>query len=197
MATTGITLKFSEGVIAINSSSESNKKAPAPTVVLCTYPVPIDSWQKDQKVGSEQRLLNGPGEYEKDGLYIRGIGTETLLQGEKMQTTSWCVDAEGIRVLIMGDVSDRKDIQQALSDVGDIDVLIAFCIKTEDKRLDAVAITAISAATQTRRIMPVGNDEVLKSKIAKELGNTEESVGKYVLKRKDLQEDQSKVILFV
>lgn len=197
-AIAGVALKFSENVIVVNSSGK-NGRVLRSTTVLCTYPAPVKGWLKDRdtEADAEQLICCGPGEYERNGLYIRGVGTETILQKKKIQTTTWCVDAEGVRVLVMGDVDDQKVLLQAVSDFGDVDVLISFCVKTGDARLDAVAVASIGAATQAQRIVPVGDDEALKSKIAKELGDTEESVGKYVLKKKDLLEGNLKVILFV
>ena len=113
------------------------------------------------------------------------------------RTTTWCIDAEGIRVLVLGDTTEQKETLQAIASITDIDVLISFCITTKDKRLDATGIAAITAATQAQRIVPVGDNEMLKKKITKEIGGTEEVVGKYVLKKKELLEGKAKVILFV
>ena len=113
-----------------------------------------------------------------------------------MQTTTWCIDAEGIRVVVLGDVVGQADIKQTTADVGDIDVLIAFCATTKDKRIDAVGIANVAAATQAQRIIPIGDNETLKKRLAKELGDTEEVSGKYVLKKKELLEGKAKGILF-
>lgn len=194
-AATSIALKFSDNSIAVNPPKKIGK-ASLSTVILRTYPVSLDGWESIE-AGEEQQMFYGPGEYEKNKVHIRGVGTETVLWEKKMQTTSWCVDAEGIRVLVMGDVHDQKDILRAISDLGDIDVLIPFCMKTKDKRLDAVAIAGVAATTQAQRIIPIGDDDTLKNKIGKELGDdTEDSVGKYVLKKKDLLEGRAKVVLF-
>ena len=193
---TGVTLKFSEAVVTVNSSGK-NGGTPKSTAVLCTYPVPVEGWLRDTDTNSGQHVFYGPGEYEKDNLYIRGADTETVLRKKKRRTTTWCVDAEGIRVLVLGDVNDQKDLLRAIADFGDVDVLISFCLKTEDMRLDAVEVAGISASTQAQRIVPIGDDEVLKDRIAKELGNTEEAIGKYVLRKKDFLEGALKVVLFV
>lgn len=195
-ATTGITLKFSEGTIAINPPKKG--RAPTPDVILYTYPVPADGWYEDVTAAEEQTVFTGPGEYEKNKLYIRGIGTKTALQGKELQTTSWFVDADGIRTLVLGDVNDRNETQKAVSELGDIDTLISFFQSgSKEKRLDAIAVTAIGAALQAKRIIPLGDDQAVKKRVAKELGTTEEVAGKYVLKKKDLLENVTKAVLFV
>ncbi|MCY4577138.1 MAG: hypothetical protein OXB96_01735 [Candidatus Kaiserbacteria bacterium] len=195
-ATTGVALKFSEGIVAVNPPEKS--KGPSPTIILSTYPVPVGGWMSTHKTDSgEQCLFQNAGEYEKEGIYIRGFGGETEIQGVQVQTTAWCIDAEGIRVFILGDSMEQKDITQAMSDAGDIDVLIPFCVTTKDKRIDAVGIASVAAATQAQRIVPIGDNEALKKKLAKELGDAEEITGKYVLKKKELLEAKAKVILFL
>ena len=194
-AAAGTVLKFSDAVIAINASAKK-KAISAFAVLLCTYPIPVPGWLDSIEAGEGQQVFCGPGEYEKDGLYIRGIGTETLLQGKEMQTTSWYVDADGVRILILGDVDNQKVLLQAITDLGAIDVLLSFCVKGKDTRLNAVAIAAIGAATEAQRILLVGDDAALKGRVVKELGDVEEVVGKYALKKKDLLDGKSKVVLF-
>ena len=193
---TGVALKFSEAVITVNSSGKGRGTLRS-TAVLCTYPVPVEGWLKDTDLNGDQHVFYGSGEYEKDSLYIRSVDTETVLRKKKRRTTTWCVDAEGIRILVLGDVNDQKDLLRAIADFGDVDVLISFCLKTEDARLNAAAVAGISASIQAQRIVPIGDDEVFKGRVAKELGNTEEVTGKYVLRKKDLLEGALKVILFV
>lgn len=194
-ATTGVALKFSEGVVAVNPPEKS--RGPTPNVILSTYPVPVGDWTHAvQTDNEEQCLFQNAGEYEKENIYIRGFGTETVVQDMPVQTTTWCIDAEGIRVLVLGDVVGQKEATQAMSDVGDIDVLVAFSLTTKDKRIDAVGIAGIAAATQAQRIVPVGNNETLKKRLAKEMGDSEEVSGKYTLKKKELLEGKAKVILF-
>ena len=194
-ATTGIALKFSEGVVAINPPEKS--KGVPPAIILSTYPVPVGDWAHVLKADSrEQRLFQNAGEYEKENIYIKGFGTETIVQGVRVQTTTWCIDAEGIRVLVLGDVVGQKEVAQTISEIGDIDMLVAFSPATEDKRIDAISIAGIAATTQAQRIVPIGNNEALKKKLAKEMGDSEEVAGKYTLKKKELLEGKTKVILF-
>ena len=195
-AATGVALKFSENSIAVNPPEKRKGGGVPPAVLLTTYPVPVGGWMNAFETDEGQHLFCGAGEYEKEHVYIRGFGTETTLQGMRVQTTSWCIDAEGVRVVLLGDVEGQKEVLQAISDVGDIDVLIPFCVVTKDKRLDAAGIAGIAASMQAKRIVPIGDDDALKKKITKEIGDTDTVVGKYVLKKKELLEGKTRVILF-
>ena len=194
-ATTGVALKFSEGVVAINPPEKS--KGMLPNVVLSTHPVPVGDWTHQTEADNrEQCLFQNAGEYEKENIYIKGFGTETTVQSVSVQTTTWCIDAEGIRVLVLGDVVGQKEAVHAVSDVSDIDVLITFSLVTKDKRIDAVGIMGLAATLQAQRIIPIGNNETLKKKLAKEMGDSENITGKYTLKKKELLEGKTKIILF-
>ena len=193
-AATSVALKFTEGVVAVNPTQKN--KGPVPTILLATYPVPVGGWMDVYETSEEQCLFQNAGEYEKENIYIQGFGVETTLQEMRVQTTTWCIDAEGIRVLVLGDVAGQKDITQAITNIADIDVLIPFCVTTKDKRLDATSIAAIAATTQAQRIVPIGDNEPLKKKIAKEMGDSENTDGKCVLKKKELLEGKAKVILY-
>ena len=198
--TGGVGLKFSEdSVVAINAPFDRKGGMLSPGVMLCTYPVVVDGWCEFDKVAGETVVLTGPGEYEKSGMYIQGVGSAVVLQGKEMQTTSWFVDADGVRVLVLGDVHDKSIVQKSISEFGNVDVLIPFCRANSDGgQLNAVEIVAVAAELQVQRIVPIGDAMVLKKKIAKELGDSEELIGgKYVLKKRELLEGTAKVVLFV
>ena len=193
-ATTGVALKFSEGVVAVNPPEKGRGLPPA--IILTTYPVPVGDWTHGADANNEEQcLFQNAGEYEKENIYMRGFGIETVVQGMPVQTTTWCIDAEGVRVLVLGDIIGQKEIAQIVSDVGDVDMLVAFAPTTRDKRIDATGIAGIVATTQAQRIVPIGDNEALKKKLAKEMGDSEEVSGKYTLKKKDLLEGRAKVIL--
>ena len=198
--TGGVGLKFSEeSVVAINAPFDKKGGVLSSGVMLCTYPVSIDGWCESDKVTEGVAVFTGPGEYEKTGMYIQGVGSEVVFQGREMQTTSWLVDADGVRVFIPGDINNKSTMQKSVSEFGSVDVLIPFCrADSEGKRLSAVEIVAIAAELQVQRIVPIGDDVALKKKIAKEFGDSEELTGgKYVLKKKELLEGVAKVVLFV
>ena len=125
-AITGIILKFSEGSVALNSTQKSGS-AVSPEVVLRTYPGDVDGWfEEGAGVKNDQRVFSGPGEYERSGLCVRGVGTETVFGSRSLQTTSWFIDSEGVRCFVLGDVSDKSSAQKVISDEGDVDVFCLF-----------------------------------------------------------------------
>ena len=195
---TGTALKFSEGVVAVNfpESPAGNRKVPVPDVILTTYSVPVKDWETVFTAQEEgQKVFSGAGEFEKNGLFARGYSSSTMVQGNELQTTSWCIEGDGVRVSVLGDLDEKKDAQHVASEVGDADVLILLCNSTKDRRLDAASIAGVAASLQVRLTVLIGTDEDLKKKIAKELGGADEVTGQCAVKKKDLLEGQSRVVV--
>ena len=190
-----LSLKFSEGIVAVNPG-DKERKVLTPTVIVHTYPVPVPGWPSIYTPNGEQRVFTGAGEYEKSGLLIQGYSTETKEDGKPIQTTSWCISGENLRVVILGTLAERSDAKHLLASIGYADILIPLCVTTKEKRLDNEAVAGIAASLHAQRIIPVGNDESLKNGIAKEMGTAEEISEKYSCKKKDFSDLQTKVILF-
>lgn len=194
IAENGIALKFTRGIVAINPPEKGGKTL-TPAVILNTYAVPVPGWSVLFKEKEGQKVFLGGGEYEKDGIYIHGFSSETTSGKKTLQTTTWHVQNDDIRILILGDIAEKKDLQQVLTEVSDIDILVIFCPETKEKRLSPDAVVSMTASLQTRRMILIGANKDLKKKIRKEVGNSEEATGKYTIKKKDLLETTTKVIL--
>ena len=186
-ADTGTTLKFSDGVIAVNPP-EKGKKSLTPTVIVYTYPVPVGHWSGPFVPEEGQKIFTGAGEYEKDNLLIRGYGAKTEVRKNAIQTTSWYIKGDDIRVFVLGDVRAKKDVQPTVSEIDEVDVLIFICVDTNETRLSAADVVSIAASLQAKKVVLIGNDERMKKSITKEVGEEESAAGKYVLKKKDLAE---------
>jgi len=187
-----IGLKFSEGVVVVNPQGKG-KKSLNPSVMLTTYSTPIAGCSFETKLEEGQKIFTGAGEYEKDNLIIQGYSFGIEVNGSNVLTNSWNVKGEGINVSILGDVSEKKEIQSFIADTAVSDVLIVF--SNEKSKLDASKLTSIAASLQVRYIVPIGKGGKLIENIAKEVGNSEEVTGKFVFKKKDLQEGKVKAVI--
>lgn len=198
MATpTSAVLRFSDAVVTVNMPATAGRKKIGDSlcVALFTYPSAVDGWSDPFALDTDACVFYGAGEYERGGVCVRGVGMESALQETPMQTTSWLIDADGIRVFVMGDVRGEQSAVQSVSAVGDVDVFVVFCVAGEKGRLSATLIASAVAAMQAQRVIPLGDDVVLRKKIAKEIGSVEDVVGKHVLKRKNLLDGVPKAIL--
>ena len=191
---TGVTVRCAEGVVGINPI-EKIKKALVPNVILHTYAVPVAGWSETFEAEEGQKVFLGAGEYEKNTLHIQGFSAETETLGQTVQTTTWYLEGDGVKVLVLGDNKNKEDLKNTVADVGVADILVPLCPETKEKRISAADIVSIAAALEAKRIIPIGDNESMKKKIAKEAGDMEEVTGKYTIKKRDLGEDRVKVII--
>ena len=79
-----------------------------------------------EALGGEPFLVAGPGEYEVKGVPIRGIETfhDRAAGKERGLNTIYRFEVEGITVLHLGDFGEERLREEALEEVGDVDVLL-------------------------------------------------------------------------
>ncbi len=192
---TGITLKFSTGTVAVNPPAK--KKLPLSAVILNTYSVPVAGWSGVFTAEDGQKVFTGAGEYEKDALILQGVSSGTVTVDNDLQTTSWLVVGDDIRIAVLGDVDGREDTNQIAAQFIAADVLVCFCNTTGEKRLAAVDIAGAVSALGVRRIVLIGDNRKLQKDIGGEIGNAEEVVGKCTIKKKDIADETVSVITVV
>ena len=148
-------------------------------------------------------IIDGPGEYEKKGVYVRGIFSyHDKEQGkERGPNTMYVVRAEDITVCHMGDFGQASFEKNQLDDIGDIDILM---IPVGGKyTLDYKEAVQIIGQIEPKIIIPMHYKvKDLKvdidgpEKFIKELGLTPEKVDKYKIAKKNLPAEEMKLILF-
>ena len=192
VAAHGVVLKFSGAVVAVNPPV-GMKKALTPSIILNTYPVPVSGRTAVYTAGEGQRVFSGSGEYEKDGVAVRGFCSAAVHGKKELRTTSWYVRGDDLPVLVLGDVSGKKDLQELFSEIPDVAVLVVPCFGGDT--LSAAAVADIAVSLRAKRVVLVGSDDAAKKKIAKEVGSIEEVKGKYVLKKKGLLDAAVRTVL--
>lgn len=73
-------------------------------------------------------FIEGPGEYDVNGVYIEGIevsqnGTQSKTGGPK-KTTLYCIDAEDMRLCHLGMMGKKELTSQQLEQIGNVDILM-------------------------------------------------------------------------
>lgn len=74
----------------------------------------------------EAMIIDGPGEYEKQGIYIRGVlSYHDKVEGrERGLNTMYVVTAEDITICHMGDFGQATFEKDQIDNIGDIDILM-------------------------------------------------------------------------
>lgn len=151
--------------------------------------------------GKEPFVINGPGEYEKNGVTIQGFLTKSeyaLPKGEnKAMNTVYAVNLEGMTLVHLGAMSDPMLSQEAREAIDEIDVL--FVPIGGDGVLDVAAAAKLAVTLEPRIIVPMhwsgmGEAKALEHYL-KEEGGEAQKVDKLTLKKKDTTEKNGAIIV--
>lgn len=148
-------------------------------------------------------LIDGPGEYERKGIFVEGIPSfhDDKEGKERGRNTIYTIEAEEMRICHLGDFGEKELSAEQLEKIGDIDVLMVpvggvFTI-------DAKGASKVISQIEPRIIIPmhylipklkIKLDDV--DKFLKEMGRkavTPEP--KLLVKRKDLPEEETKIVV--
>ena len=151
--------------------------------------------------GKEPFVINGPGEYEKEGIAIQGFLTKSEYSLPKGQlnavNTIYSVALEGMTLVHLGALSDTSLPPEAKEAIDEIDVL--FIPVGGDGVLDAAQASKLATFLEPKIIIPMhwngmGEPKSLET-FLKEEGGEEERVEKLTIKKKDIAEKDGAIIV--
>lgn len=151
----------------------------------------------------EAFIIDGSGEYEKQGISIRGIKSfHDKSEGkERGPNIVYVIKGEGVTVCHMGDFGQEKISDVQLEDIGDVDILMLPVGGTYT--IDYKEAASIVSQIEPKIIIPMHyKTKDLKLEIAgpekflKEIGLTPEKVDKFKIVKKNLPVEEMKLIMF-
>lgn len=127
-------------------------------------------------------IIAGAGEYEISGVRVRGInlGKET---GSQNLRTVYSAELEGIRLAFLGELGGES-VGEVLDKLGGVDVLFLSPSRGGTKQ-----VATLIKQIDPKIIIPVGNASA--KLLAEELGQKVKTEEKLVIKKKDLDKEQS------
>jgi len=71
-------------------------------------------------------VIQGPGEYEAKDIFVKGFFANHREEDEKdlSRITIYIIEAEGIKICHLGDISQKELLSEQLEKVGDVDILM-------------------------------------------------------------------------
>jgi L-ascorbate metabolism protein UlaG (beta-lactamase superfamily) len=152
--------------------------------------------------GKEPFVIEGPGEYEKDGVTVQGFLSESsypLIKNTKTEAvnTLYSVKLEGMTIVHLGALSQTTLPLEAREGIEEIDVL--FVPVGGEGVLSPAEASKIATFLEPKIIIPMhwsgmGEKEALETFI-KEHGGEHEKVDKATLKKKDVSEKNGSIIV--
>lgn len=147
-------------------------------------------------ISGEPFLMDTPGEYDVKGITVTGI---PLKQGEKFISV-FLIESEDLRILNLTHIHDFNMQESEIEDLGEIDILI----------LPVGGNTVLSASGAAKVVNEIEPKIIIPShykipglildldpldKFIKEMGGKKEDMDKLTLRRKDLPEEGTRVVV--
>jgi len=153
--------------------------------------------------GEGSFIINSPGEYEKHGVYLRGIPSFHDNKGgtERGLNSIFVIKAEDVAICHMGDFGEDKLSDSQVSEIGNIDILmIPVGGKYTIGYKEAVAVIGQIGPKivipMHYKVKDLKLDIEGPDKFVKESGITPEKVDKFKIAKKSLPVEEVKLILF-
>ncbi len=156
--------------------------------------------------GKEPFVISGPGEYEYKNILIRGylsqsaygVSAQSDTQEKKFAVnTIYSVEFDGMTIVHLGAICDKELPHEMREAVNDIDVL--FIPITGNGVLDANYAHTLATSLEPHVIIPLhksgtGNEDAL-AHFLKEESSTAKQMEKVTLKKKEILEENSAIIV--
>lgn len=138
--------------------------------------------------------VSGPGDYEVRDVYIKGVLSETNLDGKKYINTIYSVIIENISICFLGAISDEKLSANAREQIAQPDIL--FVPIGNNDLLDPAKAYKLATTFEPKIIIPMDYDDKMLKLFLKEAGqDNAEYMDKLVIKAKDLAGKENKIIV--
>lgn len=186
-------------VVAFNPiSREIDPKATRFGADLCLVSLNSPSFNGCDSVtfgNKEPFIINGPGEYEIDGIFVYGYPSEGT---DGQVNTIFATEIDGIRICHLGALANPTLDPKTLEDIGVVDIL--FIPIAGGPVLSPKDAAKLATSLEPKVVVPLmiegkGGEEALKT-FNKEIGGSAESrVDKLTVKRKDIEGKEDEVII--
>jgi L-ascorbate metabolism protein UlaG (beta-lactamase superfamily) len=194
-------VQFGDIVLAYNPVSKDSKIKSVTygsDVVLSSLNHPDFNGVENASRGEKSPfIINGPGEYEVKGVFVKGYISPSTYGGAMKINTIYTVSLEGINLCFLGALSSPELKDEVIEAMDEIDIL--FMPIGGEGVLDAASAYKLSVQLEPKIIIPmhygsVGDKNALKT-FLKESGEDVASVDKLTIKKKDLEGKEGDVVV--
>ncbi len=194
-------VQFGDTILAFNPISKDSLLKPSKfgaDIVLSSLNHPDMNGVEQVTFGDKKPfVVNGPGEYEVGGVFIKGFQSESGYDNEKGINTIFSVTLEGMNICFLGAISQTELPKEADEMIDGVDVL--FVPIGGNGVLEAAKAYKLAVEIGPKIIIPIhygdlGNKDALKL-FTKEAGENPAPVSKLTLRKKDLEGKEAEVII--
>lgn len=183
-----------------DSAKKNNLKIPkfGADITLVTINHPdYNGVENTMNSGKEPFIISGPGDYEIDGFFIKGLMSEVELQGKKYINTIYMITIDSINVCFFGALGPNELSRATREEIESADVV--FVPIGNNGLKDAVGAHKFALSLEPKIIIPMDYGPEMEmdslNTFLKASGEGTETVEKLTLKRKDLEKREADTIV--
>ena len=194
-------VQFGDITLAFNPISKESKLKPSrfgADIVLSSTQHP-DFNGVDQVTHGEKKpfIISGPGEYEIDGVFIKGLPSESKYGDKTLINTIYTVSLENMNICFLGAIDATELKAETVEALDVIDVL--FVPIGGEGVLEPSKAYKFAVSLEPKIIIPmhygdIGTKDALKI-FLKEAGENPKAEPKLTLKKKDLEGKEGDIVL--
>lgn len=196
-----VKVQFGDTTLAFNPISKDSSLKPAKfgaDIALVSLNHPDMNGVDQVSFGDKKAfLVNGPGEYEVKGVFVKGHASESGYDGEKRINTIYTVELEGMTICFLGALNQVELPKEADEAIDNVDIL--FVPIGGEGVLTAAQAYKLGVSMGPKIMIPIhygdmGGKDSLKA-FLKEAGESPKAETKLTLKKKDLEGKEADVVL--
>jgi len=197
-----IKVSFSDTTLAFNPISKKSKIAPtrfgADIAFVSLNSPDFNGIEEVTRTAKEPFVVQGPGEYEIQGVFVKGVASESQYDPSATINTIYSVRLEGMNIVFLGALSNKKPDMSILEDMDGVDVL--FVPIGNEGVLSASDAHSLAVSLEAKVIIPIHYDGIgeagaLKTFLKESGAEDAKPVEKLTLKKKDLETKSGEVVV--
>ncbi len=193
-------IQFGDTTIAVNPISKDSKKfSPvrfgAGLCLISTNDPDMNGAEQVSFGDKEPFVIQGPGEYERGGIFIRGLESSSQYGGKPHINTIYTLNVDSMNLCFLGALGSKDIPREAVEQLEEIDIL--FVPVGPEGILSARDGYALAVSLEPKVIIPVAfGDAKALEMFLKEAGEkSAEPVDKLTLKKKDLEGKEGAIMI--
>lgn len=197
-----VKVTFGDTTLAFNPISKKSKLPPTrfgADIAFVSLNSPdfngVDEVRRNSKELFEVR---GPGEYEIQGVFVKGTPSPSEYDPEVTRNTIYSVRLEDMNLLFLGALSEKKIDLSVVEDMDSVDIL--FVPIGGEGVLDASTAHSLAVSLEARVVIPIHYDGIGEAGALKTFlkeGGVEglKAVDKLTIKKKEVEEKNGEIVV--
>lgn len=196
-------VSFGDMTIAVNPISKDSKLKGARfgsdiTLISLKNSPEHNGSDATSRGDKESFVINGPGEYEVSGVFIKGFPSNSNYGGASAINTIYTVSLENMNLCFLGAISDSQIKSDLKESIDDVDIL--FVPIGGDGVLDPALAHKLAVQFEPKIIIPshfsdLGDKNALKTFLKEAGEESVKPVDKLTIKKKDLDGKEGDVVV--